>query len=107
MKSVFYVQNVPLADLELSVQKLLSDIDASKFDKELAAAGISRPSGVEFAKNIEIGVGHGISPGQWAEIIVAFSPLVAQIGSDLWKIIIVPQLKRIFSEDKVSNEKPD
>jgi hypothetical protein len=106
MSESVYVKEVEFAAVEKDIRTVLADIDRGVYDEKLAEAGIIRPVGVKLSDGVDISQRQGMSPDLWGEIIVTFAPLVAAIAKDVWQIVAVPLLKRIFHKDRVSEHNP-
>jgi hypothetical protein len=106
MSETVFVRDAKFPAVEKEVRRILAEVDAGKHDEELTRAGIKRPA-AKLAEAVEISQGQGLSPNEWLEIITVFGPLVATVAKDVWTIVVVPTLKRLFTEDSVSADNPD
>jgi hypothetical protein len=106
MKLYVYVKGIKFGDVKRAIGSLLDEVDQGKHDEQLKAAGITRPADVSFADSVTFDQPQGLSPDDWAKIIIIFAPFAAQVGKDIWKIVILPKLKRLFRDDRVQDEDP-
>jgi hypothetical protein len=107
MSETVFVRDAKFDAVEKEVRNILAEVDKGKYDAELAQAGIQRSSASLNDKLQISGSGEGLSPNEWFEIIVIFGPTVATIAKDVWSLVVVPQLKRIFRSDRVSPDNPN
>jgi hypothetical protein len=102
MQETVFVRDCDPVAVEGAIRSILEDVQAGKYSKEL---GVSPPAGL--AHGLKIERPQGMSPGEWKEIITVFGPTVAVMTKDIWTIVVVPRLKKLFREDSVSEKNPD
>lgn len=107
MSQVLYTRDIDFTQTKSAVEAILEQIDKGDFDEELAQAGVPRNRSLLLAPAATISEdGQGLSPDQWAQIVVEFVPVAAAIVGSIWEIIVVPALKRRFRDDKISATDP-
>jgi|ERR1700694_789772 hypothetical protein len=106
MSESVFIKNAKLTAIRKEVEEVLAEVDSGKYDEELARAGIDR-SKTEMLGSVKLsGKGQGLTPDEWVKIIAVFGPTVAVAAKDVWKIVVVPRLKRVFRADRVSTTDP-
>jgi hypothetical protein len=101
-----YVKGAKLTDVRKAVEAALEEVDKGVHDTALEAAGYPRPSGTTFKGSFRLSQGQGLAPQDWLQIIGDFAPLAVMMGRTVWTIAVVPRLKRLFHEDRVSEHDP-
>jgi hypothetical protein len=96
MSENLYAKNVKFEELQRAIDGTLAEVDQGKHDEALRKAGVERPTDVKLASGVSITQSQNLSPEEWTQIIVAFSPVAVVTAKDIWKIVIVPKLKGCF-----------
>lgn len=104
MATRIQVRDIDFEKLEAEVATILAEVDRGEHDTVLKAAGVRRNRDAPVSGSVTLTTGQGLSPDQWAEIVVAFAPAAAAITESIWKIVVEPALKRVFRDDRVRNE---
>ncbi len=106
MSESVFVRDADFTAVEKEIRNLLAATDRGEFDTELKKAGVTRNPNVKLTEGVKIEEGQGLSPDQWITIITVFGPLAATIAKDVWQVVILPRLKRVFRPDSVSPTDP-
>ena len=107
MSEQVFVRGGNFQSVERAIREVLTATDAGDFDSELRKVGVTRQADVSLATNLKIeGRGQGLSPDEWVQIVVTFGPLVTSVAKDIWQIVVIPRLKRLFPSDNVSPHDP-
>jgi hypothetical protein len=106
MIQYIYIKDAKFEDVERAIKETLAEVDAGKHDRILAEAGVKRPPEVVFSRTVALSQSQGASPEEWMKLAVELAPLAITIGGGIWKIVIVPKLKKLFREDRVKEEDP-
>lgn len=106
MKRYVYVKRVKFEELEQTIEAALAEVDKGKHDEALAAAGFHRPQGLALAGSAKLSQPQGLSPEEWSKLVVDFAPVVATIAGGVWTVILLPKLKKLFREDRISEVAP-
>jgi hypothetical protein len=100
-----YLKDVPFEKAEAQIRAILADIDAGKFDTELAEAGIAHDSKVKLATGVRLEQSQGLAPEAWY-VISATLPAATYAAKTLWDKVIIPKLQQVFHVDRVSRSNP-
>jgi hypothetical protein len=101
-----FVRGVEFEKARLAVDAILDEVDRGIHDTALSAAGHPRSPANALTGNVRLSQGQGLSPESWMQIVGELGPLAVIMGRDVWRIIVVPKLKRLFHEDQVSEHDP-
>ena len=101
-----YAKHVKFGELKRAIEGVLADVDQGRYDEELRTAGVTRPADVKVAQGIRVEQKQYLTPEEWFQITVIFGPLAAHIAKDVWDIIVVPKLKRLFRDDQIQTLPP-
>ena len=106
-REAFFVHRLDFGRVGDAVQEILREVRDGKLDDELRRNGLKRPavSDLEEAVSLE-GPGAGLSPEAWVKIIVVFGPVAADAMRDLWRVVVLPRLRRRFGSDAVRRDDP-
>lgn len=104
METTLRVRNISFAELEARMGEVLAEVDRGEYDADLQRAGVRRDPSVRLEGAVTISTGQGLSPDQWAEVLVAFAPFAGEVAKSIWEIVVVPALKRVFREDRVKGD---
>jgi hypothetical protein len=105
MAEKLYAKGVKFEELKRAIESTLAEVDQGKHDAALRKAGVERPTDVKLA-SVSVTQSQYLSPEEWTEIIAVFGPLAVAFGKDIWKIIVVPKLKRSFRDDRIADSPP-
>lgn len=107
MSEKIYVKDIKFAEVQRAIESALAEVDQGKHDETLSKAGITRPADVTLASDVRVTQPQNLSPETWAEITTIFgSTAAAMVAKDVWKVIVLPKLKKLFRVDRVSDTKP-
>jgi hypothetical protein len=106
MTENLYAKNVKFEELKRAIELSLAEVDEGKYDATLHKAGVVRPTGVTLASSVSVTQSQYLSPEEWTKIIAVFGPLAAVFGKDIWKIVVVPKLKKLFRDDRITGSPP-
>jgi len=106
MAEKLYVMGTALAEVTRAIERTLAEVDQGKHDAALRKAGVERPADVKTAPGFSVTQPQNLSPEEWTQIIGLFSSLAVVFGKDVWKIVVVPKLKRLFKDDRIAEAPP-
>ncbi len=106
-REAFYAHRLDLERVDGAVREVLREIRDGKLDDELRRNGLERPAVPDLEEAVSLeGPGAGLSPEAWVQVIVVFGPVAADAMRDLWRVVVLPRLKRRFGSDAVSQDDP-
>lgn len=99
-----FTREVDFDKIQSKILEIVREVNDGKHDNDLNKSGINRDPSIDFTKDLTVSINQGLSPQEWSEVIVVFGPLAGEVAKDIWKIIVVPKLKRAFRSDRVSQD---
>jgi len=106
MSENLYAKNIKFEELKRAIDRTLAEVDEGKHDEALRKVGIERPTDVRLASGVSITQPQNLSPEEWTQIVVAFAPVAVAAAKDIWKIVVIPGLKRLFRDDRIADSPP-
>jgi hypothetical protein len=106
MAENLYAKGVKFEELKRAIESTLVEVDQGKHDAALRKAGVERPTDITFASAVSVTQSQYLSPEEWTKIIAVFGPLAVIFGKDIWKIVVIPKLKRLFRDDRIADTPP-
>lgn len=101
-----YIKGAKFDEVERAIKAAFAEVDAGKYDEVLVEAGVKRPRGVVLSESVIVTRSQGASTDEWMKLAVELAPLAVTIGGTIWKIAVVPKLKRLFHDDRVQEHDP-
>lgn len=101
MKIELYTREVKFDELKGVIEGILVEVDQGKHDEALSKVGVNRSADDKIVQGLTIEQKQYLTPEEWLQIIIVFGPTAGHIAKDVWDIIVVPKLKRLFRDDQV------
>jgi hypothetical protein len=106
MTENLYAKNIKFEELKRAIEITLAEVDEGKYDATLREAGVSRPADIKVGSGVSVTQSQYLSPEEWTKVIAVFGPLAVVFGKDIWKIVVVPKLKKLFRDDQIAVSPP-